>query len=77
MRLLSHFVLAMTSEDFKELIEREAKLRGCEPAHLCRIAAKNNKLHSKLVAGGSCTLDTVERFMKWINCNPPNAEGAA
>lgn len=50
---------------------------GNKPSTACRKALGNSKVHQKLLDGGSITLATHERGMRWFEKNTPAHEGSA
>jgi hypothetical protein len=55
----------MSTSFLREIYDASEEL-GIAPSTLCRLAAGNSKLPKRIAAGGTVTIDTVERIRLWI-----------
>lgn len=58
-----------TSADILREIQAAAGLMGIAPSTLCQRAASNAKLVSRLEAGGTVTVDTVNKIRSYISAH--------
>jgi hypothetical protein len=52
----------MTEKEIIALIEQYAASAGVETSTFCERAVGNSRLYNRLVAGGSCSLKTINRL---------------
>ncbi|TRD16941.1 hypothetical protein [Palleronia caenipelagi] len=57
-------------------IEEQSRRRGIAPATFCGMSVGNNRVYRTLKAGGTCTLDVVERMTVWARDNEPRVVGS-
>lgn len=67
----------MTRDRLISQIEAFAEARNIAPATVTSRAVGNSRLYSRLVAGGSCTMDVAEKLSDYMASNWPAEERGA